>query len=134
MLTATLPGPRHEVGTFKVERHNPDRYRLERFRLRLLEFNLELHRAVVKGTDSTATQSKNLNKSIKMFLQRVARTNRTKTCGPNATQPPSKQAESNLRLGKAPATKTPVRLAGRPVDMSIIPSSTNFHLARPQGT
>ena len=47
-LTAPRPGPRQEGGMFKVERSSPDRYRWERFRLRLLEFNLDLAVLIAK--------------------------------------------------------------------------------------
>jgi hypothetical protein len=58
VVTAPRPGPRHEVGTFKVARSSPDRHRRERFRLRFLEINLELHWSVVKSADRTVTHRK----------------------------------------------------------------------------
>ncbi len=38
-----------------MEMSGPDRYRREKFRLRLLEFNLELDWSVVEGADKAAT-------------------------------------------------------------------------------
>ncbi len=69
VLTAPRPSPRHEGGTFKVERSSPDKHRREKFRLRLLEFDLELHWGVVKGADKTATHQSDYVAAIWMAIK-----------------------------------------------------------------